>query len=181
MIGVAGGTASGKSSVCKLIMVSQGKNEVNNSQTGGVIIAGLHLQRARTPGDCVGQQGWRIQLDPGRSTTSLWRTVQLIFWQVVQAKIPVVRLKTNSVCRGVQTIYPATSPGLRVFSFLLSQMRDCTDEVVCGYRRMTLDQPGECCEISEERGRGSWSTSTVPPLVKPALLGRSLYSDQEVC
>jgi len=157
MIGVAGGTASGKSSVCKLIMDQLGQNEVNNIHKQVVSLSQDSFYRELNPQEILLANKGKFNFDhPDAFDNELMENCLAEILAGRSAKIPVYDFKTNSRVPGeFTTIYPSDVvlvEGILVFYY--PKMREMfgmklfvdTDADTRLARRVLRD--------IEERGRG---------------------------
>merc|ERR1719362_2104723 len=109
MIGVAGGTASGKSSVCKLIMDQLGQNEVNNIHKQVVSLSQDSFYRELNPQEILLANKGKFNFDhPDAFDNELMENCLAEILAGRSAKIPVYDFKTNSRVPGeFTTIYPS--------------------------------------------------------------------------
>ncbi|XP_026290703.1 uridine-cytidine kinase isoform X2 [Frankliniella occidentalis] len=122
LIGVAGGTASGKSTVCKRIMEKLGQVDVENAQRQVVSISQDSFYRELTPSDKAKADRGQYNFDhPDAFNEDLiFQTLKDIL-AGKKCDIPVYDYRTNSRCEGqFITIYPADVvlfEGILVFYF----------------------------------------------------------------
>lgn len=122
LIGVAGGTASGKSTVCKRIMEKLGQVDVNDAQRQVVSISQDSFYKELTPAERTKAERGQYNFDhPGAFNEDLiYQTLKDIL-AGKKCDIPVYDYRTNSRCEGqFITIYPADVvlfEGILVFYF----------------------------------------------------------------
>ncbi|KAK6311169.1 hypothetical protein J4Q44_G00192240 [Coregonus suidteri] len=108
LIGVSGGTASGKSSVCEKIMELLGQNEIDHHQRQVAILSQDSFYRELTPEQKAKALKGQFNFDhPDAFDNEL---VTQTLWQIMQGKtvqIPVYDFFTHSRKDEFVTVYPA--------------------------------------------------------------------------
>jgi len=127
MIGVAGGTASGKSTVCKTLVDMLGQSEVNAEEKQVAILSQDSFYRDLTPAEAAKAMKGTFNFDhPDAYDNKLMESVLTDIINGRQTKVPVYDFKTNSRLPGeFTTIYPSDVilvEGILVFYF--PRMRD---------------------------------------------------------
>jgi len=127
MIGVAGGTASGKSTVCSTLVDMLGQSEVNAEEKQVVILSQDSFYRELTPVEAAKAMKGTFNFDhPDAFDNQLMESVLTDVINGRQTKVPVYDFKTNSRAPGeFTTIYPSDVvlvEGILVFYF--PRMRD---------------------------------------------------------
>jgi len=122
LIGVAGGTASGKSSVCKKLMEKLGQDEMSNVEKQVVSLSQDSFYRELTPSEIVRASKGMFNFDhPDAFDSDLMESVLQDISQGRPTKIPVYDFKTNARVPGEFTvIYPSDVvmvEGILVFYF----------------------------------------------------------------
>jgi len=127
MIGVAGGTASGKSTVCSTLVDKLGQSEVNAEEKQVVILSQDSFYRELTPAEAAKAMKGTFNFDhPDAFDNQLMESVLTDVINGRQTKVPVYDFKTNSRSPGeFTTIYPSDVvlvEGILVFYY--PRMRD---------------------------------------------------------
>jgi len=127
MIGVAGGTASGKSTVCSTLVDKLGQSEVNAEEKQVVILSQDSFYRELTPVEAAKAMKGTFNFDhPDAFDNQLMESVLTDVINGRQTKVPVYDFKTNSRSPGeFTTIYPSDVvlvEGILVFYY--PRMRD---------------------------------------------------------
>ena len=122
MIGVAGGTASGKSTVCSTLVDKLGQSEVNAEEKQVVILSQDSFYRELTPAEAAKAMKGTFNFDhPDAFDNQLMESVLTDVINGRQTKVPVYDFKTNSRSPGeFTTIYPSDVvlvEGILVFYF----------------------------------------------------------------
>jgi uridine kinase len=122
LIGVAGGTASGKSTVCKRIIEKLGQADINEKQRQVVSISQDSFYRELTAEEKIKAQKGKFNFDhPDAFDEKLMLSTLQEISKGNKVTINSYDYKTNSVCRNNQiTIYPADVvllEGILVFYF----------------------------------------------------------------
>jgi len=109
MIGVAGGTASGKSTVCERLMEGLGQNEVSVEEKQVVHLSQDSFYRELNPLEISKANKGMFNFDhPDAFDNQLMESVLTDIINGRQTKVPVYDFKTNSRCPGqFTTIYPS--------------------------------------------------------------------------
>lgn len=109
MIGVAGGTASGKSTVCERLMEGLGQNTVSVEEKQVVHLSQDSFYRALTPEEiCQANRGMFNFDHPDAFDNELMESCLKDILAGVKTRIPVYDFKTNSRLAGqFTTIYPS--------------------------------------------------------------------------
>merc|ERR1712210_411757 len=109
MIGVAGGTASGKSTVCDLLMEGLGQNEVSVEEKQVVHLSQDSFYRELNPVEISKANKGMFNFDhPDAFDNQLMESVLTDIINGRQTKVPVYDFKTNSRSPGeFTTIYPS--------------------------------------------------------------------------
>jgi len=107
MIGVAGGTASGKSTVCQTLMDKLGQNEVHVEEKQVVILSQDSFYRELNPSEQAKAMKGTFNFDhPDAYDNDLMESVLTDIVEGRQTKVPVYDFKTNSRSPGeFTTIY----------------------------------------------------------------------------
>jgi uridine kinase len=127
MIGVAGGTASGKSTVCKIIMDQLGQSEMNNLDKQVVSLSQDSFYRELNPQESILATKGKFNFDhPDAFDNDLMEQCLKDIIQGRPTKVPVYDFKTNSRVPGeFTTIYPSDVvlvEGILIFYY--TKMRD---------------------------------------------------------
>jgi len=127
MIGVAGGTASGKSTVCSTLVDKLGQSEVNAKEKQVVILSQDSFYRELSPAEAAKAMKGTFNFDhPDAFDNQLMESVLTDVINGRQTKVPVYDFKTNSRSPGeFTTIYPSDVilvEGILVFYY--PRMRD---------------------------------------------------------
>lgn len=127
MIGVAGGTASGKSTVCTTLMDKLGQSEVNAEEKQVVSLSQDSFYRELTPSEAAKAMKGTFNFDhPDAFDNELMESVLTDIIKGRQTRVPVYDFKTNSRAPGeFTTIYPSDVvlvEGILVFYY--PSMRD---------------------------------------------------------
>merc|ERR1712142_622428 len=122
LIGVAGGTASGKSTVCQRLMEKLGQNEMSNVEKQVVSLSQDSFYRELTPSEIARASKGMFNFDhPDAFDSDLMESVLQDILQGRPTKIPVYDFKTNARVPGEFTaIYPSDVvmvEGILVFYF----------------------------------------------------------------
>lgn len=122
LIGVAGGTASGKSTVCKRLMEKLGQNEMSNVEKQVVSLSQDSFYKELNPVDIAKANRGMFNFDhPDAFDNELMEAVLQDIVQGRPTKIPVYNFKTNARVPGEFTvIYPSDVvmvEGILVFYF----------------------------------------------------------------
>jgi len=122
LIGVAGGTASGKSTVCKRLMEKLGQNEMSNVEKQVVSLSQDSFYRELNPSEIAKANKGMFNFDhPDAFDNELMESVLQDIVQGCPTKIPVYDFKTNARVPGEFTaIYPSDVvmvEGILVFYF----------------------------------------------------------------
>jgi len=122
LIGVAGGTASGKSSVCKKLMEKLGQNEMSNVEKQVISLSQDSFYRELTPAEIARANKGMFNFDhPDAFDNELMESVLKDIVDGRPTKIPVYDFKTNARVPGEFTdIYPSDVvmvEGILVFYF----------------------------------------------------------------
>eukprot|EP00090_Calanus_glacialis_P046900 TRINITY_DN943_c0_g1_i1.p1 TRINITY_DN943_c0_g1~~TRINITY_DN943_c0_g1_i1.p1 ORF type:complete len:258 (-),score=76.65 TRINITY_DN943_c0_g1_i1:106-879(-) len=122
LIGVAGGTASGKSTVCKRLMEKLGQNEMSNVEKQVVSLSQDSFYRELNPAEITKANKGMFNFDhPDAFDNELMESVLQDIVQGRPTKIPVYDFKTNARVPGEFTvIYPSDVvmvEGILVFYF----------------------------------------------------------------
>jgi len=130
MIGVAGGTASGKSTVCQKLVEKLGQNEVNNMEKQVVSLSQDSFYRELHPHEIALAKKGMFNFDhPDAFDNELMESVLSDIMAGRVTKIPVYDFKTNSRVAGqFTTIYPSDVvlvEGILVFYY--ANMRNMFD------------------------------------------------------
>uniref|UniRef100_A0A3P8VTS0 uridine/cytidine kinase n=1 Tax=Cynoglossus semilaevis TaxID=244447 RepID=A0A3P8VTS0_CYNSE len=108
LIGVSGGTASGKSSVCEKIMELLGQNKIDHHQRQVAILSQDSFYKVLTPEQKAKAQKGQFNFDhPDAFDNEL---IMKTLWQILQGKtvqIPVYDFVTHSRKDEFITVYPA--------------------------------------------------------------------------
>jgi len=109
MIGVAGGTASGKSTVCTTLMDKLGQSEVNAEEKQVVSLSQDSFYRELTPSEAAKAMKGTFNFDhPDAFDNELMESVLTDIIKGRQTRVPVYDFKTNSRAPGeFTTIYPS--------------------------------------------------------------------------
>lgn len=109
MIGVAGGTASGKSTVCTTLVEKLGQSEVNAEEKQVVILSQDSFYRELNPSEQAKAMKGTFNFDhPDAFDAKLMESVLSDIIAGQQTKVPVYDFKTNSRSPGeFTTIYPS--------------------------------------------------------------------------
>lgn len=107
LIGVAGGTASGKSTVCKKIMEQLGQAEMDHTQRQVVSISQDSFYRELTPAEKLKAQKGLFNFDHPDAFNEelLYKTLQLIL-KGHKVEIPSYDYRTNSLWAQDQLQFP---------------------------------------------------------------------------
>jgi len=127
MIGVAGGTASGKSTVCNTLVEKLGQSEMNAEEKQVVILSQDSFYRELNPSEQAKAMKGTFNFDhPDAYDNDLMESVLCDIAKGKQTKVPVYDFKTNSRLPGqFTTVYPSDVvlvEGILVFYF--PKMRD---------------------------------------------------------
>ncbi|XP_044016809.1 uridine-cytidine kinase-like isoform X1 [Aphidius gifuensis] len=123
LIGVSGGTASGKSTVCKRIMEKLGQVDMDHQERQVVCISQDSFYRDLTPAEKIRAEKGQYNFDHPDSFDNdlILQTLKDIL-AGVKCEIPAYDYKTNSIIKDqLTTIYPADVvlfEGILVFYFL---------------------------------------------------------------
>jgi uridine kinase len=126
MIGVAGGTASGKSTVCKTLIDKMGQNEVHAHEKQVVSLSQDSFYRELNPSEQAKAMKGTFNFDhPDAYDDKMMESVLTDIIKGRQTKVPVYDFKTNSRSGEFTIIYPSDVclvEGILVFYF--PKMRD---------------------------------------------------------
>jgi len=122
LIGVAGGTASGKSTVCKTLMEALGQNEMSNLEKQVVSLSQDSFYRELSPAEIARANKGMFNFDhPDAFDSELMESVLQDILQGKPTKIPIYDFKTNARVPGeFIVIYPSDVvmvEGILVFYF----------------------------------------------------------------